>query len=104
MKTKRIANFASSVIGGGILLLASLPPTPAKAATAPSCVRLSQRTVGNQTIATATNNCGRIVRFRLIWAWANDGICRDVRNSITESRTDGGIFFPTPYVTELRQC
>jgi hypothetical protein len=104
MKTKRIANFASSVIGGGILLLVSLPPIPAQATPAPSCVRLSQRTAGNQTTATATNTCGRTVRFRFIWAWAFDGVCRDVRNSITESRTDGGILVPTPYVTELRQC
>jgi hypothetical protein len=100
---KRIAHIAYSVIGGGILLLAGIPPIPAQATPAPGCVRLSQRFVGNQTIATATNTCGRTVRFRFIWAWANDGLCRDVRYSFTESRTDKP-FVPTPYVTELRQC
>jgi hypothetical protein len=102
----RIKNIAYSVIGGGILLLVSLPPTPAKAAPAPPCVSLSVRKVSatgpDKIIATATNRCSGAQRFRIIWRWAPDTACYYILRggSLTSERR--GI--PQPYPTEVQRC
>lgn len=74
---------------------------PAHAATAPSCVSLSQWDSGGYSYARATNNCGSTVRVRMIWAWAFDGACTTIYSGyrLTEWRWGG-----PPYVSSLQSC
>ena len=75
----------------------------AESAAVPNCVSLRQweeeGTFFTRSWARATNNCGRSIRFRMIWAWAGDGSCHSVSRSWTESRVG-----KRPYVSELRSC
>jgi len=84
-------------------------PNNAQAATAPSCVNLTQskqviRLAPDKIVATATNRCSGTQRFRMIWAFAEDGYCQSVPRggSFTEKRGIG--FPPAPKVSELRKC
>ncbi len=84
-------------------------PSNVQAATAPSCVNLTQSKVVRSgapdlKVARATNSCSGTQRFRMIWAWAADGSCQSVVPGgwIEESRGIG--FDPEPYVNELRKC
>lgn len=74
-------------------------------ATAPSCVKLKQGRDGSTAWAEAKNECGRTVRFRMIWAWAGDGSCVSKANGTTHRETRGAANIPPrPYVDELRAC
>ncbi|GGC87663.1 hypothetical protein GCM10011512_13270 [Tersicoccus solisilvae] len=90
------------VLGASLLVSAA----PASAATAPSCVYLSQWETRNSigvitSHARATNNCSSTQRFRMIWAWAGDGPCYSYKPGYqsTASRLGG-----PPKVSELRKC
>jgi hypothetical protein len=103
---KKLVSFAPTILGGGILLLASVPPS--LAAPPPSCVRLAQWRedipwAPDKSVARATNNCTRTQRFRMIWTNAYDGLCRSIPAGhwIQESRQ---VPLVTPYVSRLEQC
>jgi hypothetical protein len=97
-----------SLIPAIIFLVASWPSN-AQAATAPSCVKLTDWKVvisggADRKYAKATNDCTGSQRFRMIWAWAADGPCYTIPKggTFTEYRRIG--FPPAPYVSELKKC
>lgn len=84
-------------------------PNNVQAATAPSCVNLTQskqviRLAPDKIVATARNNCSGTQRFRMIWAFAADGSCQSVLPGGFFTETRGIGFPPAPTVSELRKC
>lgn len=90
------------VLGGSLLVIAP----PASAATAPSCVYLSQWETRNSvgiitSHARATNRCSSTQRFRMIWSWASDGACYSYKPGYQATASHLG---GPPKVSELRKC
>jgi hypothetical protein len=75
---KRIANIAYSAIGGGILLLAGMPPFPANATRPPACVTANEDTGIFTDTVTVTNGCKRRKRVRAIIDNASDSSCNSL--------------------------
>jgi hypothetical protein len=94
--------------GAAILTLTAtsgiLSATSAAAATAPSCVGLSQWESTQfpvRSYASVQNFCSGGKRVRLIWAWAGDGECHYLSPGAYYKESRLG---RAPYVSEVRAC